>query len=90
MNVIKCIGKYKIFYVKFVILIPRVTTVDLLHLKIPPRNILNNADIYSDSLFVYYVFHSRRIFLYPSLVNAIEHIVQLSVVDSSCSCRLDS
>lgn len=47
MNVIKCIGKYKIFYVKFVILIPRVTTVDLLHLKIPPRNILYNADIYS-------------------------------------------
>lgn len=47
MNVIKCIGKYKIFYVKFVILILRVIIVDLLYLKILFRNILNNVDIYS-------------------------------------------
>lgn len=46
MNVIKCIGKYKIFYVKFVILILRVIIVDLLYLKILFRNILNNVDIY--------------------------------------------
>lgn len=46
MNVIKCIGKYKIFYVKFVILILRVIIVDL-YLKILFRNILNNVDIYS-------------------------------------------
>lgn len=47
MNVIKCIGKYKIFYVKFVILILRVIIVDLLYLKILFRNILNNVYIYS-------------------------------------------
>lgn len=47
MNIIKCIGKYKIFYVKFVILILRVIIVDLLYLKILFRNILNNVYIYS-------------------------------------------
>lgn len=47
MNVIKCIGKYKIFFVKFVILILRVIIVDLLYLKILFRNILNNVYIYS-------------------------------------------
>lgn len=41
--------KYYINKVKFVMLVKRLTTVDLLHLKmhVPPQNILNNADIYS-------------------------------------------